>query len=54
MKYLIEFESLEELNLVLAQVGKLPYDQVAALMARMKAQGQRQFEEQQKPPQPAG
>ena len=45
MKYVIEFDSLEELNLVLRAVGKLPYKQVVHVLEKMKAQGQKQFEE---------
>lgn len=45
MKYVIEFDSLEDLNVVLAAVGKLPYAEVAHIMASMKAQGERQFHE---------
>ena len=47
MKYVIEFDSLEELNLVLAAVGKLPYEQVAHIMKNMKVQGEKQLAEQQ-------
>lgn len=45
----IELE-VNEVNLVLKSLGKLPFDESAALITKIKTQGEKQLAEQAAPP----
>ena len=40
--------TIDEVNLILASLQEQPYKKVAALIVKIKTEGDRQFEEQQK------